>query len=142
MAPQHIRRGFLRLLKNTINRLAVPIARSGYGPFALVRHVGRRTGLTYETPLVLARVRDGFVAELTYGPNVDWYRNVTAAGRCVVVQHGVEYSVDRIEPCSTADGLAAFGSLRSLALRVLRRREFRRLHVGHARTDAERSQGP
>ena len=82
------------------------------------------------------------VAELTYGPNVDWYRNVTAAGRCVVVQHGVEYSVDRIEPCSTADGLAAFGSLRSLALRVLRRREFRHLHVGHARTDAERSQGP
>ena len=79
MAPQHVRRGFLRLLKNTINRLAVPIARSGYGPFALVRHVGRRTGLTYETPLVLARVADGFVAELTYGPNVDWYRNVTAA---------------------------------------------------------------
>ena len=111
---------------------------SGYGDQTvsagqfLVRHVGRRTGLTYETPLVLARVPDGFVAELTYGPNVDWYRNVTAAGRCVVVQYGVEYSVDRIEPCSTADGLAAFGSLRSLALRVLRRREFRHLHVGPA----------
>ena len=105
MALQHVRRGFLRLLKNTINRLAVPIARSGYGPLALVRHVGRRTGLTYETPLVLARVPDGFVAELTYGPNVDWYRNVTAAGRCVVVQYGVECSVDQIEPCSTADGL-------------------------------------
>jgi F420H(2)-dependent quinone reductase len=129
VAPHHVKRGFLRLLKNTINRLAVPIARSGRGPLALVRHVGRRTGLTYETPLVLARVPDGFVAELTYGPDVDWYRNITAAGRCVVVQHGVEYPVDRIEPCSTEDGLAAFGPPRSLVLRALRRHEFRVLHV-------------
>ena len=78
---------------------------------------------------MLARIPDGFVAELTYGADVDWYRNVTAAGRCVVVKHGVEYAVDHIESCSTEDGLAAFGSLRSLVLRALRRHEFRRLHV-------------
>lgn len=129
MAPRRVKRGFLRLVKNTVNRVAIPIARSGHGPLALIRHVGRRTGRTYETPLVLARIPDGFVAELTYGADVDWYRNVTAAGRCVVVKHGVEYAVDRIESCSTEDGLAAFGSLRSLVLRALRRHEFRRLHV-------------
>ena len=127
-----VKRAFLRLVKHTVNRVSVPLARSGHGPFVLVRHVGRRSGRTYATPLVVARVPDGFVIELTYGPDVDWYRNITAAGGCVVVHRGVEYQVDRIESCSTADGLAAFGVPRSLVLRLLRRREFRRLHVAEA----------
>ena len=128
MVSQHLKRGFLGLVKNTINRVSVPLARSGHGPFAIVRDVGRRSGRMYETPLVVARVRGGFVIELTYGPDVDWYRNITAAGGCVVVDRGDEYQVDRIEPCSTADGLAAFGFPRSLVLRLLRRHDFRRLH--------------
>jgi hypothetical protein len=60
---------------------------------------------------------------------VDWYRNIVAAGRCVVVHHGVEYEIDRIEPRSTAAGLAAFAGVRALVLRLLRRREFRFLHI-------------
>ncbi len=132
MTTHRFQRGFLRLVKNTLNRVTVPLARSGHGPHALVRHVGRRTGRTYETPLLLARTPDGFVIELTYGPGVDWYRNITAAGRCVVLRHGVEYPVDRIEPCTTEEGLAAFGPPRSLVLRLLRRREFRGLHVAAA----------
>jgi hypothetical protein len=127
-----VKRGFLWLVKHTVNRVSVPLARSGHGPFALVRHVGRRSGRTYATPLVVARVPDGFVIELTYGPDVDWYRNITAAGGCVVTYRAVEYQVDRIESCSTADGLAAFGFPRSFVLRLLRRREFRRLHVAEA----------
>jgi hypothetical protein len=82
--------------------------------------------------LQVARVPDGFVIELTYGPDVDWFRNITAAGGCVVIYRAVGYQVDRIESCSTADGLAAFGFPRSLVLRLLRRREFRRLHVAEA----------
>ena len=49
-------------------------------PFAIVHHRGRRTGKQYET-LVLAFERGGVVAiALTYGPDVDWARNVLAAG--------------------------------------------------------------
>ncbi len=59
-----IRRGWLWLLKNTLNRATVPLARAGIGPFSLVRHIGRSSGRTYETPLLLARVADSFVAEL------------------------------------------------------------------------------
>ena len=129
MVSQHLKRGFLGLVKNTINRVSVPLAGSGHGPFAIVRNVGRRSGRMYETPLVVARVPGGFVIELTYGPDVDWYRNITAAGGCVVVYRRDEYQVDRIELCSTADGLAAFGFPRSLVLRLLRRHDFRRLHV-------------
>jgi hypothetical protein len=73
-----------------------------------------------------------FCHRTDYGPDVDWYRNITAAGGCVVIHRAVEYQVDRIESCSTVDGLAAFGFPRSLVLRLLRRREFRRLHVAEA----------
>jgi deazaflavin-dependent oxidoreductase (nitroreductase family) len=122
-------RVWLWLISHTLNRVTAPLARSGHGPWSLVRHVGRRSGRTYETPLLLARTSDGFVAELTYGPAVDWYRNIAAAGRCTVVHRGRPYAVDGVEPCSTDDGLAAFGGVPGVVLRLLRRREFRLLRV-------------
>ncbi|MDT0165771.1 nitroreductase family deazaflavin-dependent oxidoreductase [Actinotalea sp. AC32] len=123
------RRRLLRLLGRTLNPWTLRAARAGRG-FALVRHVGRRSGRTYETPLVLAPVPGGFVAELTYGPRVDWYRNVVAAGRCVVVVRGVEHVVVGVEPLAADVGRAAFGPAARLVLRLLRRREFRLLRVG------------
>lgn len=121
---------FLRVLKHTVNPLAMRIARSGRGPFSLVRHLGRMSGAVYETPLILAEVPQGFVAELTYGEDVAWYRNVAAAGgRCTVLHRGATYAVDRMDPMETAAGLRAFGAPRNVVLRVLRRREFRLLHV-------------
>jgi hypothetical protein len=90
--------------------------------------VGRKTGNVYETPLILARADAGFVAELTYGTNVSWYRNIVAAGSCVIVYKGVEHQIDRIEPCTVEAGLRAFGYPRALILKLLRRHEFRILH--------------
>jgi hypothetical protein len=74
VTDSRIRRGFFALLKRTVNPLAMRAARSGRGGFCVVRHVGRKTGRTYETPLIVASVDDGYIAELTYGPNVSWYR--------------------------------------------------------------------
>lgn len=123
-----MRRGFLWTLKNTLNRATLRAAHKGRGPFSLIRHVGRKSGKTHETPLILARVSEGFVAELTYGDTVDWYRNVVAAGRAVVVFQGAEYSITAIEPCETQIGLAAFGA-KAVVLRLLRRHEFRLLRT-------------
>lgn len=124
------RSGFLTVLKHTINPLAMRIARSGRGPFSIIRHVGRKSGATYETPLILAEVPQGFVAELTYGEGVAWYRNVTAAhGRCAVLHRGEAYAIDRVDPMETVAGLKAFGAPRNVVLRILRRTEFRLLHV-------------
>lgn len=123
-----IRRRWLWLLKNTLNRGTVRLARAGRGPFALVRHVGRKTGKPYETPLLLAAHGPDFVAELTYGPDVAWYRNVMAAGRCSVVVKGVEHEIDRIEVCPPEVGMRAFGYPAAAVLKVLRRSDFRLLH--------------
>ncbi len=84
--------------KHVLNPLLGRIARSAHGPFAIVRHIGRRSGRSYETPVVVFPAPDGFVLALTYGPEVDWYRNVVAAGRCVILWHRREYAITRVEP--------------------------------------------
>ena len=133
MARSRVKRGYLWILKNTLNRVTTRLALSGRGPFSLIRHTGRKTGKSYETPLILAARGKDFIAELTYGPDVAWYRNVVAAGRCTVVFKGVEYQVDRIEPCDSETGLRAFGYPAALVLRLLRRHEFRLLHTAQLR---------
>lgn len=132
MATGRVKRGFLWVLKTTLNRLTLRLARWGHGPFSLVRHVGRSSGRTFETPLILARVPDGFVAELTYGDGVNWYRNIVAAGSCVIVSGGREYSIGSIEPYATDAGLRAFGGPRAAILRLLNREEFRLLRLAPA----------
>lgn len=127
MAMGWFKRGWLTFIQHTLNRLTLWMARHGAGPFALIRTTGRKSGRTYETPLVLARVPEGFVAELTYGPEVNWYRNVVAANRATVVWKGREFEVVGIEPIETSAGLRAFGPARSWLLKLLRRHEFRLL---------------
>src|SRR5881275_2181866 len=108
MAQRTTRGRLLWLLNNTLNRVTSQAARSGHGPFSLIRHVGRQSGRSYETPVILAKAPEGFIAELTYGENVNWYRNIIAAGGCAVVHHRVEYRVNHIEPCSVARGRRAY----------------------------------
>ena len=132
MAQNTHRKRFLWLLNNTLNRVTRRVARSGRGPFSLVRHVGRRSGRIYETPVILARVPEGFIAELTYGDRVNWYRNVVAAGRCVVVHGGAEYLVNTIEPCDAERGRRAYPAPLGFVLTVAGRTEFRLLRTDSA----------
>lgn len=122
-------RAFLTFLNATLNKLTRRMARAGVGPFSLVVSVGRKSGKVYETPVILARAPDAFIAELTYGPKVNWYRNILAAGGCEVIVKRQRYRIDGIETCSVEDGLRAFGGPRALLLRILHRQEFRRLHI-------------
>ncbi|HEU4850330.1 MAG TPA: nitroreductase family deazaflavin-dependent oxidoreductase [Terrimesophilobacter sp.] len=124
-----MRHGWLWLLKNTLNRWTTRLARSGRGPFSLVRHVGRKSGAAYETPIIVASVPEGFVAELTYGENVNWYRNIVAAGSCELLVRGVLHRVSAIEPYPVDAGRRAFGFPARLILSLLRRHEFRLLRT-------------
>jgi deazaflavin-dependent oxidoreductase (nitroreductase family) len=57
-------------------------------PFAVIHHVGRRSGRGYRTPVVAFRSRGGFVVPMTYGRDVDWGRNLLAAGGGEIEQMG------------------------------------------------------
>ena len=52
--------------------------------FAIVTHVGRRSGRRYRTPVNVFRSDGRYVFALTYGRESDWVRNVLAAGTCEV----------------------------------------------------------
>lgn len=127
-----MRHGLLWLLKNTLNRWTTRLARAGTGPFSLVRHVGRKSGTAYETPIIVAEAEDGFIAELTYGENVSWYRNIVAAGGCELVVGGVPRQVIAIESYPSDAGRRAFGFPARLVLSLLRREEYRLLRTADA----------
>ncbi|HEX2993611.1 MAG TPA: hypothetical protein VHP14_02240 [Anaerolineales bacterium] len=126
---QTLRKVFLTLLKHTLNRLTRRMARSSFGPFSIVRHVGRRSGKIYETPIITSRVADGFVIELTYGYDVDWHKNALAAGGCTLIWHNREFAINKIEPLDTQTGRAAFPLPAQLILRLLGRKHFEKMKV-------------
>lgn len=78
-------------VKHFINPVLRNTAHSRRGPFALLRHVGRKSGKTYEIPIMVWRVKDGFVIALTYGRNVDWLHNLQAAEEGTLRWHKQEY---------------------------------------------------
>ena len=127
-----LKRLYFKVLGRTLNPLALKAARWGHGPFSLLRHVGRNSGRTYETPLILARADDGFVAELTYGADVAWYRNLLANKTGELLVRGSKYRVTGIEPYPAAAGLAAYPAEERMILKLLRRREFQLIRVEHA----------
>jgi hypothetical protein len=51
---------------------------------------------------------DGFVIALTYGPGVDLYRNILAAGHCKLLWHGRVYAVGKPERIDVKTALPAF----------------------------------
>jgi deazaflavin-dependent oxidoreductase (nitroreductase family) len=69
-----------RFNKAVTNKVLVHLA--GHGPFVELEHVGRRSGRVYRVPLNAFRSGDTVTFALTYGPKVDWLRNVRAAGGC------------------------------------------------------------
>lgn len=56
--------------------------------FGILTHEGRTTGRSYRTPINVFE-RDGdYVFFLTYGSDVQWVKNVLAAGRCSLRTRG------------------------------------------------------
>lgn len=69
---------------------------------SLIRHRGRVSGRSYETPIVPFAIDNGFLVSLPYGPGTDWVRNLLAHGSAVLVTDGTTYTVDRPEVVATA----------------------------------------
>jgi deazaflavin-dependent oxidoreductase (nitroreductase family) len=80
-------RSIARFNKRFTNKLTSKVA--AYLPgFAIVSHVGRRSGLAYRTPVNAFHTDDGYIIALTYGAQSDWVKNVMAAGSCELQSRG------------------------------------------------------
>ena len=79
--------GVARFNRRVTNRVAAPLLRRLPG-FAVVHHVGRRSGRAYRTPVNLFPDDGGYVIALPYGPGTDWLKNVLAAGGCELEVRG------------------------------------------------------
>ncbi len=67
--------------------------------FAIVTHVGRRSGTSRSNPVNLFRHGDDFVVALTYGRDAQWVKNVLAANGCEVLTRSkpIRLTAPRIE---------------------------------------------
>ncbi|OBH19732.1 nitroreductase family deazaflavin-dependent oxidoreductase [Mycolicibacter terrae] len=86
--PQRLAR-FNRHVTNPIQRMW-----AGWAPsFGILEHVGRRSGKPFRTPLTVFSTDDGVAILLTYGPDRDWLKNITAAGGAKLRRHGKTFAV-------------------------------------------------
>jgi deazaflavin-dependent oxidoreductase (nitroreductase family) len=80
---------FNRHVTNRTRKLWAPHLRHA----AVIEHRGRKTGKTYQTP-VMAFIENGRLSVvLNYGERCDWARNVMAASSAVVVNQGNRYTL-------------------------------------------------
>jgi deazaflavin-dependent oxidoreductase (nitroreductase family) len=111
------------------NRIMILLAGKKHSPIALVAHVGRRSGTTYRTPIMVERSANEFVFALTYGPRVDWYRNVLAAGRCELRWHGKTYPLVDPVAISQAEGLAVYPNPQRAILKKMNLSSFFKMKI-------------
>ena len=77
-----------------VNPLVLKLAGTRLLPlYGVIEHRGRRSGKVYRTPVVVRRTSDGFIVPMPWGERTDWYRNVRAAGECVIRWKGRAYSL-------------------------------------------------
>src|SRR5262249_27804940 len=83
LATLPLPRNLAHFNRRVTNRLTGHVASWAPG-FAIVTHVGRRSGSVYRTPVNVFRDDGRYVFALTYGTESDWVRNVLAAGGCEI----------------------------------------------------------
>jgi deazaflavin-dependent oxidoreductase (nitroreductase family) len=119
-------------LMRVFTRVTDPITRplAGHRFFklwAVVHHVGRRSGARYATPVAIVTTPDGFVIPLPWGERTNWARNVLEAGGCRVQWGGTEYSLVDPQLITRSEANEFFGRILRLGLSMFGMRVFLRL---------------
>ena len=61
--------------------------------FGILKHLGRKSGRVYRTPVNVFRASNGFIIALTYGSQSEWVKNVLATGGCELRTRGKRYEL-------------------------------------------------
>lgn len=110
-----------RFNKRILNPMMLKFTGASANSFATIEHVGRKSGKTFRTPIMVHPTEGGFIFALTYGPNVDWYRNVSAAGQCNLYWHGQHFVLGKPEPRSVDSAIQIFPRFQRFVLQTLNR---------------------
>jgi deazaflavin-dependent oxidoreductase (nitroreductase family) len=97
-----------RFNKRATNPAAMGLA-SRLPYMAIIEHRGRRSGKSYQTPVMAFVEAGGLSVVLNYGMESDWVLNVQAAGSAEVVHRGQRYRLTdpRVIPIDSLDLPAA-----------------------------------
>lgn len=100
----------LRRLTQITRPLAMRKAGTAGSNTSFIRHVGRKTGKSYETPIVVVAHDGGFLVALPYAGRTDWMKNVLASGTATIVTNGETYAVHQPQVVPMTDSTAHFGT--------------------------------
>jgi deazaflavin-dependent oxidoreductase (nitroreductase family) len=111
------------------NRFTMLLAGTRLLPlYGVLVHRGRRSGKTFRTPVVVRPTSDGFIIPMPWGQGTDWYRNVRAAGECVLRWRGRDYALVQPEVIDAATAAAAFSPVQQAGIARFGIKECLRLH--------------
>jgi deazaflavin-dependent oxidoreductase (nitroreductase family) len=110
--------------KYVTNKVMIHMAGKNSNHFAILEHVGRKSGKHYRIPIIAEPCENGFVIALTYGKKVDWYENLLASGggglrwknqdfrlvnpRFIPVESGLSAFPPRLQPILRKMGIEYF----------------------------------
>jgi deazaflavin-dependent oxidoreductase (nitroreductase family) len=115
--------------KHVTNKLMIHIAGRRFGHFAVLGHVGRKSGKLYRIPIIAEPFQSGFVIALTYGKRVDWYKNVEAKGGCSLKWKNQDFQLVRPVFIDREIGLTAFPAMLRSGLRMIGIQDFLKLEI-------------
>jgi hypothetical protein len=101
------RKLIIQFNKHLLNPVALRLAARRPMYYGVVHHVGRLSGASYSTPVVVKLTSDGAVLPLPYGANTDWCRNVLEAGGCTVTLNGsdIDFTAPELISADAAEPL-------------------------------------
>jgi deazaflavin-dependent oxidoreductase (nitroreductase family) len=137
VGPSPFARIVMRPMTKMLNPLIVKLAgRRHFRMAAQIRHVGRRSGRTYTTPVTARRNGDMVVIALTFGNQSDWSRNVRFAGGGSIRIEGEDYDVTQPQIMSRQDARplvqAAFSPMERAGFRMLAIKQVMTLRLASA----------
>lgn len=98
--------------------------------FGILKHVGRKSGRVYWTPVNVFRASEGFLIALTYGRESEWVKNVMAAGECELKTRRLRYRLSA--PTIVHDPTRRrFPLPVRIVLRLIGANEFMQLSISH-----------
>jgi deazaflavin-dependent oxidoreductase (nitroreductase family) len=135
--PSLIVKVVMRPMTKILNPLIVKLAgRRHFHMAAQIRHVGRRSGRTYTTPVSARRSGDTVLIALTFGNQSDWSRNVRSAGGGTIRIDGEDFDVTQPQVMSRQEAKplvqSAFSPLERAGFRMLGIKQVMVLRVASA----------